>query len=213
MEPSTFTRALGKHVRVDFAKRAGYAPLFGAEGQFEADVFAVDAALAQVVFRRAHAHTSSKADYFVVAIAGISALEVLRDSEALPAGWVPPNLGSAVVQKRLADARGREERRLEMQGAGVTEQEQRLFDELVKQCVVCARATPLPPPPIASPSPHSPLLPIPPRAPQPDGTARHLPAPTPARPPLPPQLSHSTMGGQKYAPQRHSNVEAPLHCG
>jgi hypothetical protein len=125
-------RVLGKHVRVSFHTPIAPStpPLFG--GSLEADVFAVDVALKQVVLRRAIPHTVSKADYFVVACDVIESVALLRDAD--PSGAAPA-LGATAVARRLESARSREERRLEMQGVGVSEQEQKLFDELVKKCV------------------------------------------------------------------------------
>lgn len=144
--------ALGKHVRLEFTPPVdGGAPLFG--GSVDADVFAEDLALRRVVFRRAIPHTHSKADYFVVAFDAIKSVLVLRDSEVAHAA---PNLGAGVVARRVEDGRRREERRLETKGLGVSEQEQRLFDELLKTCVARRR-----PPPLVNrcpplPTPHTP---------------------------------------------------------
>jgi hypothetical protein len=130
-------RLLGKHCRIEFVPPADgkSPPLFGV-GAVEADVYACDEAAGKVVLRRPHPHTLSKADYFVVAVDLISSVELLRDADASIA--TVPTLGRAEVDRRVEAAHARAERRLEMQGVGVTEKEQKLFDEMVKQCVFAA---------------------------------------------------------------------------
>ena len=96
-------RVLGKHVRVSFHTPIAPStpPLFG--GSLEADVFAVDVALKQVVLRRAIPHTVSKADYFVVACDVIESVALLRDAD--PSGAAPALQASLDEPSGLA-ARG-----------------------------------------------------------------------------------------------------------
>ena len=132
MAMDTCSNLIGKRVRFTLHAPAPNAPPLFNSATLEADIFALDAARGQVVCRRAHAHTQQKGDYFIIPASLIEVVELLRDGEPLPA---VPHLGLAAVERRLAESRKAEERRLETLGAGVTALEQKLFDELLAMCV------------------------------------------------------------------------------
>lgn len=120
MDPSH----VGSRVRV----RASVA---GVPEVLEADLFAIHAHRGVAVFRRVHAHTYQKADYFFIPIAAISAFDVLGKSEKTTVA----NIGVSEIKRRLKDATDAEQRKIALRGVGVTEQGQRIFNELLKQCV------------------------------------------------------------------------------
>lgn len=114
---------VGKRVRVTTAGVAGIPETL------EADMFAIDGARGLAVLRRVHAHTYQKADYFFIPIAALITIEILGDTNKPTVMRVQPS----DVEKRLHDAILAEKRRLSRKNAGVSDQSQRVFDELLKQ--------------------------------------------------------------------------------
>ena len=120
---SSPAQSVGKRVRVTISG------VVGVPETLEADLFAIDSTRGLAVLRRAHAHTYQKADYFFVPIAALTTIELLGDTNKLAAIRVQP----AEVEKRLRDAILQEQLKLSRKNAGVSEQSQRVFDELLKQ--------------------------------------------------------------------------------
>ena len=134
---------IGARVRVTQA-------LPGVPAELEADLFAIDGARGLAVLRRVHAHTYQKADYFFIPIAAIQTVTRLGDG----AKTAVASVGLAEVRRRLHDSTEAELRKIACRGVGVSEQDQRLFNELRKQCVARARAAR--PASCPSPSRHTP---------------------------------------------------------
>jgi hypothetical protein len=103
----------------------------GVPAELEADLFAIDGARGLAVLRRVHAHTYQKADYFFIPIAAITAVVRLGDG----AKTAVASVGLGEVRRRLHDSTEAELRKIACRGVGVSEQDQRLFNELRKQCV------------------------------------------------------------------------------
>ncbi len=122
---------MGTRVRVQHSV-AGVPPAL------EADLFAIDGARGLIVLRRVHAHTYQKADYFFIPIAAVTGVEKLGEGEKTAIA----NIGLAEIRRRLRDATETEQRKIACRGVGVSEQDQRLFLELRKQCVRRAQIRP-----------------------------------------------------------------------
>ncbi len=120
---SSHAGKVGKRVRVTTSG------VVGVPETLEADLFAIDGTRGLAVLRRAHAHTYQKADYFFVPVAALTTIEVLGDTNKQAVVRVQP----AEVEKRLRDAILQEQLKLSRKNAGVSEQSQRVFDELLKQ--------------------------------------------------------------------------------
>lgn len=117
---------LPSHVGSRLRVRASIA---GVPDPLEADLFAIDGHRGTAVFRRVHAHTYQKADYFFIPLAAISAFEVLGKSEKTTV----TNIGVSEIKRRLKDSTDAEQRKIALRGVGVSEQGQRIFNELLKQ--------------------------------------------------------------------------------
>ena len=99
----------------------------------------MDSARGLVVLRAVHKHTYQKADYVFLPIAAITAIDRLGAGEKAAVGSV----GINEAQRRLRESMAAEERKLECRGVDVSEEEQRLFMALLKQCARArARAPP-----------------------------------------------------------------------